>query len=142
MIEFDECLRLRRDIIRIEERIFEMSCRAMSPKNQIITDMPKGGGEAINSIEQYIIKTERLENQKRFALDLLVSKWREIERMCNNCNIKKDVIIMLQYRFFFGLTWEKCANQMNKDFPNRKWNENKCFREYRHVLYEFRKWQV
>ena len=127
----NECLILRRDIESINERIEELNLRIKSPKNQIITDMPKGNNQQ-NAIEEYLIKKEKLEKM-RFDYNRKISgKWQSVYYKCVNNDISKEAIEILRYRFYYGYTWRVCGEMM-------KWNKNKCFRVYRSVLGKFYK---
>lgn len=131
MRELEQCLELRRKINGINERIEELRSSIETPKCQTLSDMPKGGGER-NTIEEYIIKLERLEQKKAVIEQHLVSDWRTISADLKKNGVFDDVILMLKYRFFYGYRWKKCAVHM-------QWNENKCFREYRAFLSKMHK---
>lgn len=131
MRELEQCLELRRKINSINERIEELRSTVETPKCQILSDMPKGGGER-NTLEEYIVKLERLEQRKAVIKQRLVSDWRSISTFLKQNGVNNDVILMLKYRFFYGCRWKKCAVYM-------QWNENKCFREYRAFLSKINK---
>lgn len=131
MRELEKCLELRRKITDISEQIEMLQSRIETPKCQILSDMPKGGSES-NSIEEYIIRKERLEQRKRQNENRLASEWRSISTKLKQNGVTDDVIELLKYRFYYGYRWKKCAVHM-------QWNENKCFREYRMALSKMNK---
>ncbi len=135
MRELDECLRLSRQIKEKEEQIIELRSRIMSPKNQTISDMPKGGG-GYNEIESFIIKLELLENNAEYLKVQRALLWNNIRLILHIRHIKSDIERLLYLRFYNGNSWNKCVETMSKEYPNCKWNANKCFRAYRYVVKE------
>lgn len=135
MRELDECLRLSRQIKEKEEQIIELRSRIMSPKNQTISDMPKGGG-GYNEIESFIIKLELLENNAEYLKVQRALLWNNIRLILHIRHIKSDIERLLYLRFYNGNSWNKCVEAMSKEYPNCKWNANKCFRAYRYVVKE------
>jgi hypothetical protein len=133
--ELDECLRLSRQIKEKEEQIIELRSRIMSPKNQTISDMPKGGG-GYNEIESFIIKLELLENNAEYLKVQRALLWNNIRLILHIRHIKSDIERLLYLRFYNGNSWNKCVETMSKEYPNCKWNANKCFRAYRYVVKE------
>ena len=138
MRELDEILRLRRSITNLEERIEEL--RAMTqPKAQVISDMPRGGGEQRNSIEDYIIKSEELTAKRDNLLHDIDEKWDMAYAICKSANISVEQMTMLWYRFYRGNSWKNCLCRMVGEFPNQKWNEQRLFRLYREALHKISK---
>lgn len=135
MRELDECLRLSRQIKEKEEQIIELRSRIMSPKNQTISDMPKGGG-GYNEIESFVIKLELLENNADYLKVQRALIWNNIRLILHIRHIKSDIERLLYLRFYNGNSWNKCVETMSKEYPNCKWNANKCFRAYRYVVKE------
>lgn len=126
MKELQECLEVKREIERLNERIVEIKAVVFSPKNQIITGMPHGGsGE--NAIEKYLIKLERLEERKKALYKELSDTWKAAEEKMPN--LEEQERYLLYIRFTRGLPWKKCAVEMNKLYGN--WNINRVFRTYR-----------
>ena len=126
MKELQECLELKREIERLNERIVEIRAVVFSPKNQVITGMPRGGnGE--NVIEKYLIKLERLEERKKALYKDLSDTWQAAEGKMPN--LAEQERYLLYIRFARGLPWKKCAVEMDKRYGN--WNINKVFRTYR-----------
>lgn len=138
--KLDSCLRLARQIKKKEDDIEELESRIMSAKNQIISDMPKGGGIGGNELESYLLKKERLEKIKSNLQALLNEKWKIIICEFDNCGIKDtEIRKMMWYRFYKGHEWKVCAKIMRKKYPEKIWNKNKCMRVYRYVLCKLHK---
>lgn len=136
MQPLDECLLLTRKIAKKREQIEELKAMAISPRNQIISDMPKGGG-TINASENYLIKLESLEETYNQLCKERTSKWNEILLVFESYDSKVDETVMLLWlRFYNGYSWNKCIAEMEKRYPNKYWNANKCFRTYRRFLHK------
>lgn len=131
----NEILQLCRDIDSIEERLIELK-QMTQPKAQKIYDMPRGGGERKNAIEEYIIKSERLKRKLVQKRKTFFEKW------CEFCDLAKDSGVteaqkeMIYYRFHEALPWKLCVSRMERQYPEATWNEQKLFRMYRKVLYK------
>lgn len=127
MREFDACLETRRKIIVVQEQITEIEARLYSPRNQVITDMPKGRGGNANGNDALLIKAERLRDRRAALYDNLVSQWRTCDGLLTIIDAKSNEIELMKLRFYYGLSWDKCSKEMN-------WNINKCFRTYRKLV--------
>lgn len=136
MRELDECLRLSRKIAETKEKIEELKALAMSPRNQIISDMPKGGG-TINAAESYIIRLEKYEKTLEALRDKRSEEWLKVcEAFAVYNHRKAEIKTLLWLRFCNGYSWKRCIDEMAKVFPNETWNANKCFRLYRGFLHK------
>ena len=133
MYELNECLRLTREIKAVAERLEELRTRAMSPKNQVITGMPKGGGMMHGSNEEYIIKQEKLNRKKERLSEKRSVMWERAYSLMLDKGAKKDHIELMWLRFYKGLKWAKCCAEMQKKHPNRNYNINLVFRIYRNI---------
>lgn len=129
----DECLEKTRDIKDIEEEIEELRERAMSPKNQVITGMPRGSAGG-NQSDSYMVKLERKEAKQKRLIRERDELWEEVTKALNAKEVKREHVILLQYRFIKGYPWKKCCSIMCKRYPDDNWNMNKVFRVYRQVL--------
>ena len=132
MKQLDEIIELRRDINSIIERLTELK-QMTQPKVQTISDMPRGG-ERKNVIEEYIIKSERLQNKlnnKKLQLD---RKWEELKKLCENAKLTEAQLKVITNRFYFAKSWRECVLIMRIAYPDTEWNEQKLFRIYRNVL--------
>ena len=97
--------------------------------------MPKGGGAYRNTNDEYLIKAERIEAQRERLQLQLNEGWSVVIAIFDKCGVTdNETIALMRLRFYKGLVWNKCLKEMQRDFPNNKWNANKCFRVYRSVL--------
>lgn len=136
MRELEECLRLTRRINEIREQIEELKSFAMNPRNQIISDMPKGGGSTTNAVERYIIRREKLEYELEQLIEKRFDLWEKITDTLDEMNQRIETKMMLQLRFCNGYSWKKCVLILENLYPDEKWSTNKCFRIYRSVLHK------
>lgn len=118
----------------IDEKIEVIETRLYSPKNQIISDMPRGNGRSNDTLDRALTKLDTLRDTRKFYYDRLVSAWLICEKVFNSCDISDKHVKMFKYRYFNGLAWRKVLRRMEKDYPNEPWNENKIFRMYRQVI--------
>ena len=125
MRELTECLNTKRKIDKVDDEITELKAKIHSPKNQVITGMPRGGTNE-NAIERYLIKLEKKEQYKTALLKYQSEQWKNA--MQKIPNIEEQVKHLLYIRFMQGLPWKKCANKMNEQYGN--WNIGKVFRIY------------
>ena len=135
MRQLDKILDLRRDIYSIEERLVELR-QITQPKAQVISDMPRGGGERKNLIEEYVIKAEKLERKLRRKRAELDNRWSEVVCVFNEAGVTQAQQTMMKERFYNAKPWKVCVKSMQKVYPDSKWNEQKLFRMYRDVLYK------
>ena len=134
--DFERCLDLHSRIREIDENILILKSKTMSPKNQIISDMPRGGS-CRNSIEDYISKIEKLEDRKKEARNTINTLWEcSIIVELNRRRAKDETIELLYNRFVNGFTWNKCNEAMKTKYPMNNWNKNKCFRLYMDILHK------
>ena len=139
MRELNECLELSQKIAEKQELICELKARVYTPRNQVISDMPRGGGGE-NEIENYIIKLEKIETLVKHLKKKRCNLWQYLIETMYKCNITDtETLKLLYFRFYKGFPWDVCSKQMQQAFPNGKWNLNKCFRVYRSVLYKLNK---
>ena len=133
----EDCLSLAKDILQKEEEIAEWKLAAMSAKNQIITDMPKGGAQQ-NVMENYMLRLEKLEKEKGLLVRKQQGKWQSVIHLLQRAGIQEDspCVEMLRIRFMQGYSWNKCVKKMCKKYPDGKWNANKCFRTYSSILHK------
>ena len=130
----EQCLDKTRIIKELDEQIAELRARATSPKNQIITGMPRGGGGG-NQSERYMERLERIEARRRkVALDRGIL-WNKVLDLLAFENTEYHT--MLWCRFFRGMRWNAVCDFLKENYPNSKWNMNKVFRIYRQILRKF-----
>ena len=134
MQELDECFEIAEELNDHRNKITELKLKTMSPKNQIITDMPKGKGGA-NSIENYIQRLERLEKIERNIIRKQKSKWAAAKaKLAEKGITDNETLDMLQERYSNGYMWKFVAVIMKEKYPSNNWNENKCYRVNQMVL--------
>lgn len=125
---------INEEIKQIDEKIIEIRERITSPKNQIISDMPKGSGTTENALDNALTKIERLEERKAVLNDSLVSEWHTCRETFKSCHITLQQIELIKYRYYYGLSWKQCTALMKKRHPKEIWNENKVFRLHRQFI--------
>ena len=130
---------MKENFSKIDDKILEIKARVEAPKNQVITGMPRGHGENVNAFDSYLIKLERYEQKKRIKEQQLLELWQVAKDLLSENDIKKENIALLRLRFYKGYQWKVCAKIMAKDYPDSRWNINKCFREYSRVLCKIHK---
>lgn len=109
-------------------RLYELKTVIVSPKNQVITGMPHGSGNAENAIEKYIIKAERLEQKRQHMNDYQEQQWKKAQKKMKYATEEEKRLLYL--RCVCGLPWKKCVMMMNEVEGYRNWNINKAFRVY------------
>lgn len=130
----EQCLDKTRIIKELDEQIAELRARATSPKNQIITGMPRGGGGG-NQSERYMERLDRIEARREKARAERSSLWNNIADRMEGMNT--EYYSMLRFRFYHGLRWNAVCDNLKETYPNSKWNMNKVFRIYRQILRKF-----
>lgn len=125
MKELQECLEAKRYIDKIDERITELKTVIYSPKNQVITGMPRGGNNE-NAIEKYLIKLEKLKSRKADLLKYQSEQWGIVKEKAGNISEQEQYLLYI--RCVEGYSWQKCVSIMQKKYKN--WNINKAFRVY------------
>ena len=133
MKELDECLKLNRERSRLKERIQELKAAAEAPKNQIISDMPRGSGSTINAIERYIIKIDELEQECADIDRKIAIQWSAACNIFKECSVSQTEQQLMRFRFKYGLPWKDCRNLMESSH-GKSWDMNRIFRTYRKVL--------
>lgn len=136
MRELNNCLNLTRRIQEIHSDLYELRVAAQSPKSQVLTGMPHGGG-GDNAIERYLIKCEKLEAKKRKLEQQRSEQWNIVLKKAKEANIPEQYLFLLELRFIEGSAWKRCAIVMNKKYG--KWNINKVFRVYGKIKYNLQK---
>ena len=139
MAIFEKITNTYQRIEEIKEKIIVLEMQACAPKSGEITGMPMGGGDVSNPIEMYLERKEKLEGKLGVLNERLNNQWKQALYLMRVADIKRQTRYMMYLRFYKGLPWEKCNEIMQEKYPNSKWNENKCFREYRKVLIGVRK---
>lgn len=134
MRELDECLRITREIEKVREKLLIIKAAIQAPKNQIISDLPRGGSNPVNAIEMYLEKAEQFESDLRALKNERAENWETFKQIAAaESDVTKEDIHLMQLRFVRGYSWNKCTAVM-RSRHDKKWNANKTFRRYRKVL--------
>lgn len=131
---FDEIVDTRKRIRQTQEKLDYIRLQVSTPRSPTLSDMPKGGGGADTPLERYIIKQEKLTEKIKILQTRLNKQWVKAVHLMNSAEIEEQNQKMMYLRFGCGMQWEKCADELNKQYPSNRWNVGKCFREYRKVL--------
>lgn len=135
MRELDEVRELRGILNSIDERKEELR-HTMFSGVQTLSDMPRGGGEPKNAIEEYVIKAERLDKRHKNYVCKIVRKWNALKERFEAAELTEAQQNMLLNRFYYGYSWKRCVREMEKTYPDAKWNEQKLFHMYRKILHK------
>ena len=136
---FEKMSKTYQRIEEIKEKIFVLEMHATTPKSGEITGMPKDFGVVSNPADMYLEKKEELEEKLDILKDRFKSQWKQAVHLMKLADIKRQTRYLMYLRFCKGLPWKKCNSEMQEKYPNGKWNENKCFREYRNTLIKVRR---
>lgn len=131
MEELNECLKAKREIDKINERLEELRLISYAPKIQRLTGMPTGGGGTESNTERYIVRAERWEQQKEQLKEYQAEQWQAVMSKAEKAVVAKKETTLLYMRFVKGYSWAKCTERMNEKYG--KWNINKTFSTYRKV---------
>lgn len=99
------------EIEHIKEEIERLKERAMSPRQPIISDMPKGSPIEHDKMAALMIKFEELEEKYKASLQELLDKQHAIESLIESLNpFERDLI---RYRYIDNLPWFKIQQKLN-----------------------------
>lgn len=132
MNELEKCLELRRRITETEEMLEDISCCIRYPKVQAMSDSPKSTSPFESSIERYIVKQEKFENQKLLLETELNMVWNTLMKRLIMLRVGKPERKLMYLRFNRGYSWKECGAIM-KDSEGEMWNSNRVFRTYRKI---------
>lgn len=126
------------EIDELLEKLRMTRARATSIGAQEISDMPKAPTNTSNSLEEYIIRVEQLENLIRDRMKFHRLTKNAIERVIEELSENQRSII--RYRYIEGLEWRdvvsKCY-QDEKDLPmKRDAYTKRVYREHERALQE------
>jgi hypothetical protein len=124
--ELTECLDTKRKINKKREKIQELRMRILSPKNQIITGMPFGGGSTENAVDKYLVTLERLEKQEKALKNYQKKQWKKACEKIGDISEQNKELLYL--RFMKGYQWKKCVIILNDKYG--RWSVNKAFYIY------------
>lgn len=126
--------RLRRKIWNTEDTIDALIARQAAPKNQILSDMPKGGGRNTKEVEEYLIRKEALLHKIQQQREAIYILWLAFLNCAEGVELSRMDITLLRLRYFHGYRWKKCVRKLQQIYPAEKWNENKAFRAHNHLI--------
>lgn len=132
MKELEEILQLRRDIESLDERLAELILLTQ-PKAQTISDMPRGG-QRKNSIEEYVVKLERLHNKRKYKQKCIDKEWSRLVVWFDKAHLSREQKTMLRLRFYKGKPWKVCLWRLRERYTEQKWYESKMFRLYENAV--------
>lgn len=138
MTILDELAYTYKRLKRAKEKLEYIEMVASSARISVYSDMPKGCMNVGNPLEDsYIRKEEALKKCQELEARLQ-DQWQRAALEMNAIHITEQVQKMLYLRFCCGLQWQKCADMLDTEYPNCKWNTSKCFRKYREVSIRLR----
>jgi hypothetical protein len=138
MTILDEIAYTYKRLKRAKERLQDFEMAQDTPRSSVFSDTPKGAWNVSNPLEDNYIRKEELINKCKEIEARLEKQWHKAVAQMTAAQINEQVREMLFLRFVRGWQWEKCATKLNEDYPNRHWNTNKCFREYRNAVIKLR----
>ena len=138
MNDLDGMLSISREIEQVNEKLMECELRNIAPKNQLISDMPKGKSRTSNEVEDYVIhKTALLDEIERLKQTRLIM-WLAFLEHTESAHLTHQERLLLSTRFVQGEKWKNCALVMRILYPSEIWNENRCYRVYSEILHKIR----
>lgn len=123
----NKCFDKAEEIKEKEEDIIELKLKIKAAKCQIITDMPRGRAVG-NSLENYLIKLEKLQSEKKALERQRNNIWQDVKSADCRLLENAEIMNMLYLRFYLNTPWNEVARRLKKLYPNTNWNANKCFR--------------
>ncbi len=99
------------EIKHIKEEIENLKIRSVSPRQSIISDMPRGGVIENDKMAALMIKFEELEQRYNELLTDLLEKQRLVEESIQSLEpLERDIV---RYRYIDGLSWYKIQQKTN-----------------------------
>lgn len=138
MTIFDKITSAHQRIDRVREKLLYLELKSGTPRSGEITGMPRDSGGASNPFDSYLERKEKLEAEIETLNERLDYLWKQANSLMCKAKIDAQTKKMMFFRFYKAMQWKKCARSLDEQFPNCKWNENKCFRKYREVLWKIR----
>lgn len=135
----DECFQLTKDIKEINGKIYEIETILYHPRNQIISDMPKGKGNSKSALDALLDKREKLEKEKKLIEEKHHSLWTEIAKRLDECKTNENEKELFELRYYYGYLWKLCVTPMSKKTGDM-WDENKVYRTFYSALEKMHKY--
>lgn len=136
MHDLDRLLNINRKIELLCEKIEACEAKNTAPKNQLLSDMPKGKSRTSNEVEDYLIHKEQLCAELDELIESRTINWYAFLNQAAEAHLDARERELLKARFVDGRKWSNCAILMKAVHPLEGWNENKVFRTYRSILYK------
>ena len=106
-----DCKHVNDEIKHIEEEIQNLKYRAMSPRQAIISDMPKGSPIENDKMADLMVKFEELEEKYKDMLQELLDKQHEVELLIESLDpLERDLI---RYRYVDGMSWTDIQEKLD-----------------------------
>lgn len=83
-------------------------------KPNIITDMPRGNGDYVNTEDEYLAREQELEEMLNYALRKLQYERRKIERFLNTVE-DAETRLILRLRCVNNMKWEDIGAEIGAD---------------------------
>ena len=128
MKELQQCLITKRKIDKKNEKIYALRAVVLAPRNQVITDMPRAKGNTENPLDTYLLRLEKLQQQKDNLLKYQADQWKKVQR---KAQMTEQETYLIYLRVIKGFEWKMCVNLTNKKYSGM--NENKAYRIYRKI---------
>ena len=121
--ELKSCLETRRDIKDLDLKIAELRGKLYSPKNQIISGMPKamGGG---NLMDSGLIRLELLTDRRKKLEANLNKQWENIQIRDTVRYLTETQYELIYLRFYEGSSWKEVMIKLDM-------SSNKVFKMFR-----------
>lgn len=103
-----------RETDQLREQIDSLESRMYSPKGQILTDMPKGGGDG-HSMDNLTINHLQLIERYRGKLSKIEQEQIAIEEAIEGLPTSERMVI--RYRYFDCRRWEDICVRMSYSWP-------------------------
>ena len=118
--------RIHNRVYKIDECIAELQA-SIYPKAQIISDMPRGGGQPRNSTEEYVEKIEYYKNEKKRLQGEATKLQEQIQAKLKSINATNDEMRLVDYKYNRCLSWAETAEAM-------QWTLGKCYYTYNRLM--------
>lgn len=104
------------ELDQLSEQITEVKSKMLSPKNQVITGMPRGGSGNSDKIGEVLCKVERLEGKYLDKYNQLLQEREKIEDAIAPLESKERLLI--RYRYIYGYSWEVISEKLKYSIDN------------------------
>lgn len=108
---------LKKELKKLEDRIRELKSERLSPKNQIITGMPRGSNSTPDKFGEVMIQLERLELKAMATYVKLLRACERIENAIETLEDSKERLLM-RSRYIDCMSWKDIAKEMNYSVEN------------------------